>query len=51
MSEEVKSRLGPPVWVESLMTKEEYRQYCRDFPTVTNPNGNKVVYKKKKEAQ
>lgn len=43
MEQEVKSRLGPPVWVESCMTNEEYREYCRKYPTVTCPSCNKVA--------
>jgi len=33
---------GPPIWVESLMSHEEYREYCKKYPTVCNPPMYKI---------
>jgi hypothetical protein len=45
MSDEIKPRIpvGPPVWVESLMTAAEYREYCKEYPSVCNPPLYKVA--------
>lgn len=32
---------GPPVWVESCMSEQEYRDYCKKYST-TNPPLYKV---------
>lgn len=43
MSEQKRIEEGPPVWVESCMTAEEYKVYCRKYPNVTNPPLYKVA--------
>ena len=32
MSQEKKSTVGPPIWVESILTPEEYREAARKYP-------------------
>ncbi len=32
MSEQKKSREGPPIWVESLLTTKEYAEEAKKYP-------------------
>ena len=37
MSEKKGIKEGPPIWVESLMTREEWKERCKKYPTSTIP--------------
>lgn len=41
-NEQPKSRVGPPVWIESLMTAEEYKECAKKYKTYC-PSCNKVA--------
>ena len=36
MSQERKSIVGDPIWVESIMTPEEYREAAKKYPSMFN---------------
>lgn len=40
MSQEKKSTVGPPIWVESLMTPKEYAETAKKYPSIFS-NGSK----------
>lgn len=42
-----KSRLGPPVWVESLLTDAEHRELCIKWPETNNRPMYKVADRNK----